>query len=180
MGSDLAATGGTGSLDQFNAGKVHVSGFEFLLNFDLLNESSKIKIPLSFAYTLTNAFFRSDFGSTQGIWGDVSFGDRVPYIPQNQCNFSLGIIYSSIEFNFNFRYNGSFDTQASNNGMNDTMTIDSNSIIDLSLKYNFASKINLTLNAINLLNKKYTASRVPSGYRPGHPFGIYAGIEFKL
>ena len=90
------------------------------------------------------------------------------------------IIYSSIEFNFNFRYNGSFDTQASNNGMNDTMTIDSNSIIDLSLKYNLASKINLTLNAINLLNKKYTASRVPSGYRPGHPFGIYAGIEFKL
>ena len=39
--------------------------------------------------------------------------------------------------------------------MNDTMTIDSNSIIDLSLKYNLASKINLTLNAINLLNKKY-------------------------
>ena len=180
LGSDLAATGGTGSLDQFNAGKVHVSGFEFLLNFDLLNESSKIKIPLSFAYTLTNAFFRSDFGSTQGIWGDVSFGDRVPLYSSNQCNFSLGIIYSSIEFNFNFRYNGSFDTQASNNGMNDTMTIDSNSIIDLSLKYNLASKINLTLNAINLLNKKYTASRVPSGYRPGHPFGIYAGIEFKL
>ena len=48
--------------------------------------------------------------------------------------------------------------------MNDTMTIDSSSIIDLSLKYNLASKINLTLNAINLLNKKYTASRVPSGY----------------
>ena len=180
LGSDLAATGGTGTLDQFNAGEVHVSGFEFLLNFDLLNDNSKIKIPLSFAYTLTNAFFRSNFGSSQGIWGDVSYGDRVPYIPQNQYNFSFSIIDTLIEFNFNFRYNGSFDTQASNKGMNDTMTIDSNSIIDLSFKYSVTPKIDLTLNAINLLNEKYTASRVPAGFRPGHPFGIYAGIEFKL
>ena len=180
LGSDLAATGGTGTLDQFNAGEVHVSGFEFLLNFDLLNDNSKIKIPLSFAYTLTNAFFRSNFGSSQGIWGDVSYGDRVPYIPQNQYNFSFSIIDALIEFNFNFRYNGSFDTQASNKGMNDTMTIDSNSIIDLSFKYSVTPKIDLTLNAINLLNEKYTASRVPAGFRPGHPFGIYAGIEFKL
>ena len=60
------------------------------------------------------------------------------------------------------------------------MIIDSNSIIDLSFKYSVTSKIDLTLNAINLLNEKYSASRVPAGFRPDHPFGIYAGIEFKL
>ena len=34
LGSDLAATGGTGSLDQFNAGEVDVNGLELLLNYD--------------------------------------------------------------------------------------------------------------------------------------------------
>ena len=34
LGSDLAASGGTGSLDQFNAGSVHVSGIELLLNYN--------------------------------------------------------------------------------------------------------------------------------------------------
>ena len=35
LGSDLAASGGSGSLDQFNAGSVHVSGIELLLNYNL-------------------------------------------------------------------------------------------------------------------------------------------------
>ena len=37
LGSDLAATGGTGSLDQFNAGEVAVSGVELLFNYELLS-----------------------------------------------------------------------------------------------------------------------------------------------
>ena len=46
LGSDLAATGGTGSLDQFNAGEVRVSGIELSLNYNLLqNTSKKYKLP---------------------------------------------------------------------------------------------------------------------------------------
>ena len=34
LGSDLAASGGIGTLDPFNAGAVHVSGAELLLNYN--------------------------------------------------------------------------------------------------------------------------------------------------
>jgi Fe(3+) dicitrate transport protein len=33
---------------------------------------------------------------------------------------------------------------------------------------------------INLFDEVYAASRVPAGFRPGHPFGAYAGVQFRL
>ncbi|WP_455168855.1 TonB-dependent receptor family protein, partial [Aegicerativicinus sediminis] len=57
LGSDLAATGGTGSLDQFNAGEVIVNGLELLLNYNLMPQNSKFSLPITFGYTYTNSEF---------------------------------------------------------------------------------------------------------------------------
>ena len=180
LGSDMAASGGTGSLDQFNAGAVNVSGLELLLNGNLAAADAKIQLPVSAAYTLTNAIFQSDFGSTQDVWGTVSNGDRVPYIPQHQFNLTASLIHSKYEVNFNGRYNGAFNTQASNGGTNDPMTLDSNVVIDMSAKYHLSSQISLTTQVINLFDEVYASARVPAGFRPGHPFGIYGGVAFRL
>jgi Fe(3+) dicitrate transport protein len=180
LGSDMAASGGTGSLDQFNAGAVNVSGLELLLNGNLAAADAKIQLPVSAAYTLTNAIFQSDFGSTQGVWGTVSNGDRVPYIPQHQFNLTASLVHSKYEVNFNGRSNGSFNTQAANGGTNDPMTLDSNVVIDMSAKYHLSSQISLTTQVINLFDEVYASARVPAGFRPGHPFGIYGGVAFRL
>jgi len=180
LGSDLAASGGTGSLDQFNAGEVNVSGLEVLLNYDLAAPSAKVQVPLSAAYTLTNAIFQNDFGSTQGIWGTVSTGDRVPYIPQHQFNLTASLVHAKYEFNLNGRYNGSFNTQASNGRLDHPMTLDDNIVVDLSGKYHLNSQISLTAQVINVFDEVYAAARVPAGFRPGHPFGIYGGVAFRL
>jgi len=180
LGTDLAATGGSGSLDQFNAGAVHVSGFEVLLNYSMLKENTKIQVPISLGYTLTHARFKSDFGSAEAIWGEVKNGDRVPYIPQHQFNLMASITHARYEFNINLRYNDGFDTLASNGGMVDTNPIPSYMVVDFSAKYPVAPKTRLSAQVINLLNEVYAASSVPSGLRPGHPFGIYAGLEWRL
>ena len=180
LGSDLAASGGTGSLDPFNAGEVNVSGAEVLVNYNFSDPASKVQTPFSLAYTWTNALFQNDFGSTQGIWGAVSEGDRVPYIPQHQLNISLGFSHQLYELNFNGRYNGSFTTRGSNGGLQDTLSLEDNIVIDFSAKYHLTSQISLTANIINLFDALYAASRVPAGFRPGHPFGAYAGIQFRL
>ena len=180
LGSDLTASGGTGSLDPFNAGEVNVSGAELLLNYNFYDPASKVQTPFSLAYTWTNALFQNDFGSTQGIWGAVSKGDRVPYIPQHQLNISLGFSHQLYELNFNGRYNGSFTTRGSNGGLQDTLPLEDNIEIDFSAKYHLTSQISLTANIINLFDEVYAAARVPAGFRPGHPFGAYAGIKFRL
>ena len=172
LGNDLAATGGFGELDPFNAGKALVNGLEILLTSDLV-ENKNISVPFSFSYTLTNAKFLTDFGSTQDIWGEVSNGDRIPYIPQHQLNSNIGIKTNKFEINFNGNYNGKFSTIADS-----SIEIPSYFIFDISLKYKVRPGITFTSKIINLFDENYAVSRAPAGLRPGHPFGIYAGFEY--
>ena len=174
LGNDLAATGGFGELDPFNAGEALVNGFEFLLRSNLI-DNDKTMIPLSLSYTLTNAKFLTDFGSTQDIWGEVRDGDRIPYIPQHQFNSSLSIQTKDYEINLSANYNGKFSTVA-----NGSSEIPSYFVFDVSFIYNLRSDLIFRSKILNLFDKKYSVSRAPAGLRPGHPFGIYAGFEYKF
>ena len=180
LGNDLAATGGTGSLDQFNAGEVSVSGLELLLNYDLLAESPKFKLPLTFGYTFTNAEFLNSFGSDAGIWGVVSEGDELPYIPRHQFNVMLSLEHQKYELNLSGRYNGEFRTLSGSGDIPANELVASNFIIDFSGKYHLSKKLSLNANIINMLDEVYAVSRVPEGLRPGHPFGASLGFEFRF
>jgi len=58
LGSDLAATGGGGTLDLFNAGEVDVSGLEVLGGYDFLTNNVNFSLPLTMTYTFTDAEFQ--------------------------------------------------------------------------------------------------------------------------
>ena len=180
LGSDLAATGGTGTLEQFNAGEVNVNGMEVLLNYNLAIKGSKISMPISFGYTFTNSEFQNSFDSSDGLWGVVSVGDEMPYIPKHQFNAAFSLEHSSFEINLNARYNGAFRTLAGTGTIPENEKVSSNFIVDISGKYYVNKKLRLTANIINLLDNTYAVSRVPAGLRPGHPFGIYGGLEFSF
>ncbi len=172
LGSDLGATGGTGSLDQFNAGEVRVSGIEFLLNYNLLyNKSEKFKLPVSVSYTLTDTEFLTSFDSNEDIYGVVTKGDEIPYIAKNQLNATFGLEHKKFEVNLNSRYTGAFRTKAGSGSIPENFKVDSNFIVDLSARYFLNENFTLSTNIINLFNTKYAVSRVPAGLRPGHPFG---------
>lgn len=180
LGSDLAATGGTGTLDQFNAGAVRVNGLELLLNYDILNANRNWSLPIALGYTLTNAEFLTNFGSEDDLWGEVSSGDQLPYIPQHQLNASVGLDHEKFQVNLNARYNGEYRTRAGSGSIPNDELVASNFIIDVSGKYHLTTKLSVRVNIINLLNERYAVSRVPAGIRPGHPFGSYAGLEYRF
>ncbi|WP_100615511.1 TonB-dependent receptor family protein [Confluentibacter citreus] len=180
LGSDLAASGGTGSLDQFNAGEVVVKGLEVLLNYNLLSKTSKFALPISFGYTFTDTELLNSFESTDELWGDVTKGDELPYISKHQFNAVISLEHDRFELNLSGRYNGQFRTLAGTGSLQENERVDSNFIIDFSGKYHFNKHISLTGNIINLLDETYAVSRVPSGLRPGHPFGAYGGLEIRF
>ena len=180
LGSDLAASGGVGTLDQFNAGAVRVNGLELLVNYDVLQKSSKLSMPISFGYTYTNTEFLSDFASNVGIWGDVSVGDEMPYIPKHQFNAMIGLEHQKFELSLSGRYNGEFRTVAGTGSIAQNERVNANFIIDFAAKYHLAKQLSLTTTMINLLDEAYAVARVPAGLRPGHPFGIYGGLEFRF
>ncbi|NNE31928.1 MAG: TonB-dependent receptor [Winogradskyella sp.] len=180
LGSDIAATGGTGSLEQFNAGEVNVNGIELLLNYDLLPNDPKFKLPLTFGYTFTNTEFQNSFGSDNDIWGEVEAGDELPYIPKHQFNAMLSLEHNKYELNISGRYNGEFRTLAGSGDIANDELVASNFIIDFSAKYHFSKLLSFTGNIINMLDETYAVSRVPAGLRPGHPFGANLGLELRF
>jgi Fe(3+) dicitrate transport protein len=180
LGSDLAATGGGGTLDLFNAGEVDVSGLEVLGGYDFLANNVNFSLPLTMTYTFTDAEFQNTFDSNVGIWGKVDSGDEVPYISRHQFNAGLSFIAEKFEAHANARYRGEFRTQAGTGDIPSNEKVGSNFILDISAKYHLTDNFSLTTNVINMLDTEYEVSRVPAGLRPGHPFGIYGGFEFRL
>lgn len=179
LGSDLAATGGTGSLEQFNAGEVNVTGLEVLLNYNALNNHKKLRLPITVAYTLTNAEFRSSFDSPNDIWGEVTKGDEMPYIPKHQFNVLISLEHPSYELNLSGRYNGAFRTKAGSGSIPANELVPSSFVVDFSAKYHLNDHFSINGRIINLLDETYAVSRVPAGLRPGHPFGAFIGIFLR-
>ncbi|MCE2612719.1 TonB-dependent receptor [Flavobacteriaceae bacterium D16] len=176
LGSDLAATGGTGSLEQFNAGAVNVSGIELLLNYDLLSGDDKFRLPLTFAYTLTDTEFQNSFGSEDDLWGEVNEGDELPYIAKHQFNLGVSLEHKDFEVNLSGRYNGAFRTEAGSGSIPDAEEVPANFIVDLSGKYQFSKNLGITMNVLNLTDEEYAVARVPAGLRPGLPFNASLGF----
>ena len=181
LGSDLAASGGTGSLDLFNAGAATVRGIELLLNYDLLrNSDSDLRFPLTFSYTLTDTRFDSDFDSDDSIFGEVNKGDEIPYIPKNQFNITAALEGERFNVSLSGRYTSAFRTQAGTGEIPPEYKIRSNFIVDAAARYIYTKRITFSLNMMNVFNSAYEVSRTPAGLRPGAPFMFNAGVGYRF
>lgn len=180
LGSDLAASGGSGSLDQFNAGEAQVKGLELMLNYNLLEKNNKISLPITFGYTYTDTEFLNNFGSDEDLWGEVSKGDEFPYIAKHQFNASISLNHNDYEIHVSGRQNGAFRTFAGKGSINSVNGVNPNFVVDFSGKYHLKNNLSITGSAINLFNNTYVAAKAPAGLRPGHPFAVYGGLEYRF
>ena len=183
LGSDLAASGGTGSLEQFNAGEARVAGLEVLLNYDLLsaiNKETHLKLPLTVSYTFTDAQFTNDFDSDDSVFGTVSDGDEIPYIANHQFNITAAFENTVVNFSVSGRFTDSFRTEAGQGSIPAANRIGSNFILDVSGRYFYTPRVTLFANIINLLDTEYEVARLPAGLRPGAPFMFNAGIGYTF
>lgn len=180
LGSDFAATGGTGNLDQFNAGEVDVKGVELLLNYQVLDRESTFQLPITIGYTYTDSEFRNSFSSDDGLWGEVVAGDEMPYISKHQFNSTISLEHPKFAVNVVGRYTGEFRTMAGSGSIPANELVPSNFVLDFGAQYNLTSNLRLTGNISNLLNETYVVSRVPAGLRPGMPFAAYGGLKYAF
>lgn len=177
QGSDNMSAGGSGTGDLFNAGKAIVKGIEFLFTYDII-KTKNIELPITFSYTLTDTKLKSNFNST--IWGNVIDGDEIPYIAQNQFSILTNLKYKKWDFALSSKYVDAFRTRAGQGEIASNVKVNSNFIVDASAKYFITKKVAIMSNIVNLFDSQYAVSRVPAGLRPGHPFGINAGIMARF
>ena len=178
LGSDLAASGGAGTLEQFNVGEARVKGAEFLVQYQPLPENCNVRLPLQVSYTYTDTEIRNSFESHS--WGNVVRGDEIPYIFKHALNMQLGIECKWFYANIGARYNSDMRTSPGQGTIAEREKVPANLIFDASLNVFVNKYLTVRLNAINLTNRVYLTSRHPAGLRAGHPFGIYAGANVQF
>lgn len=178
LGSDLAASGGSGTLEQFNVGEARVKGAEFLVQYRPLPHTCSLRLPLQLSYTYTDTEMRNSFESHS--WGNVVRGDEIPYIFKHALNMQLGIEYKWFYANIGARYNSDMRTSPGQGVIAEREKVPANLILDASVNVLVNKYLTLRLNAINLTNRVYLTSRHPAGLRAGHPFGIYAGANVQF
>ena len=178
LGSDLAASGGAGTLEQFNIGEARVKGAEFLVQYQPLPKNCNVRLPLQVSYTYTDTEIRNSFESHS--WGNVVRGDEIPYIFKHALNMQLGIECKWFYANIGARYNSDMRTSPGQGTIAEREKVPANLIFDASLNVFVNKYLTVRLNAINLTNRVYLTSRHPAGLRAGHPFGIYAGANVQF
>lgn len=178
LGSDLAASGGAGTLEQFNVGEARVKGAEFLVQYQPLQKNCNVRLPLQVSYTYTDTEIRNSFESHS--WGNVVRGDEIPYIFKHALNMQLGIECKWFYANIGTRYNSDMRTSPGQGTIAEREKVPANLIFDASLNVFVNKYLTVRLNAINLTNRVYLTSRHPAGLRAGHPFGIYAGANVQF
>ncbi len=160
--------------DAFNGNGVHVPGLELSARFSAF-ESHTWQVPLELAYTWMKAEFQSDFDS--GFFGEVSAGDPVPYIPDNQLWVSAGLLGGPWALRISASYVESVCTAARCGAYEKT---DNSLTVDASAHY--AVNPQLTLYAVveNIADDIYLAAREPYGARPNKPRTFMAGARFSF
>jgi Fe(3+) dicitrate transport protein len=182
LGSDLQAGGGTGTTEQFNAGKVRVIGVEFSATTDFaeLLGTGNVALPFNINYTYTDATFQTDFDSNFSPWGTVQKGDEIPFIPRHQLNSSLSLNFYAFGINLNSVYSPKMRTSAGQGPIQDDLGTDTYLLFDLNSSYSLNSDIELFVNVRNLFNNNYIVSDRPFGVRPGLPRTFMGGIKVAL
>jgi Fe(3+) dicitrate transport protein len=161
--------------DAFNGDAATVQGLEFILstNFDL---GSGFNVPLTLSYTHINGEFDTDIASTD-FFGDVSAGDPIPYIPENQLQLSLGLEANQwgIQANANFVDEvcvrascGSFERT------DDTLTM------DLIANYQVNPALNLYSRIENITAEEDILGRHPYGARPNKDRTLSVGLRMDF
>jgi len=167
--------------NQFDGGQARVRGIEASLGYDLGRANGwSLAVPVSLAYTRTDATFRSSFSSGFEEWGTVETGDELPYLPEQALNLQVGIEGERWRINLAGNYIDDMRTVASQGSLPAGQRTESAFVVDLAAYYNVTDQAELFTRVENLTDEAWIASRRPAGARPGQPRMTYVGLRVKF
>lgn len=194
LGSDNVSGGGAGTGDMYNAGNAKIQGLEVNVEYDLLHQISannNFKLPISIAYTYTDAQFKQTFTNGGGDWGSgkINTNDLIPFITPHLLTVSLQLETQKFNITTIARYTGETRIKPGqgnaiipkdNVNYNDVNTIAGFLIIDVSANYKFNSYLSVFSTINNITDNKAIVANLPNGYRPNMPLSFNVGLKVQL
>jgi Fe(3+) dicitrate transport protein len=164
--------------NQYNAGEVKVSGLEVKTGVEFT--SGSLTIPVDLTYTFTTTEFQNSFQSGLDTWGNVTPGDELPYVPENQLQLSVGVVGEKWRSDILVRYVDEMRTTAGQSAMVAGESIASHTVVDMAAHYNIADNQEITFNVDNLLDNKYMATRAHGSIMAGKPRSVTLGYKYSF
>lgn len=163
---------------QFDAGSAHVYGLEALAAHHF--EAGSLTFPVSGAYTLSYGEFRSSFDSADPIYGMVTAGDEIPYLPRHQLTAQLACEHERFGAYVAGTYVSPVREQAGSQPLDQVSSTDPLVTLDVGVSVKVLGFASLYLNARNLLGYQGIVAHRPFGARPNAPFWIQGGLKVEL
>jgi Fe(3+) dicitrate transport protein len=163
---------------QFSAGSAHIYGLEAYAAYEL--QAGPVKLPLSFAYTLTRSKFTRDFDSADPIYGSVKRGDELPYIPRHQGSVTLGAELDYGGVALAGYHIDRMREEADAGSLDDAFATDPQTWLDVSVFVKPFKVLSIYGNLRNLTGEASIAGRRPFGARPNAPRWLQVGAKLAF
>ncbi len=183
LGRDTFSSGGTGTGDVFNGGKVDLHGLELAGSYDagsFFGLKKGYSLPIRANYTYTKSEFKNSFNSSFEEWGNVISGDELPYLPNNQFYISGGVETPDWGASIGGKYVGEARSKAGNGAIPEAQLVEAHWVFDAAGEYKITKNIRGFATVDNIFDEEYIAALRPAGARPGMPLTAMAGIKVSL
>ncbi|MAU61481.1 MAG: hypothetical protein CMI62_12220 [Parvibaculum sp.] len=182
LGTCTASTGGGCAIGaQFDGGEVDVKGLELSAGYDVAGLlGTGFSVPLGAIYTYTDAEFQTSFNSGFGPWGNVTAGDKLPYVPEHQLTLTAGVEGETWRANVIASYVDETRSVAGQGSIPANELINERVVVDLSGEVEIVPGVSLIGIVENLTDEVYNVSFDPAGARPGKPRTILGGVRFTF
>lgn len=178
LGSDLAAAGGGSTGETFNGGEVQTAGLELQISYDpLVHQKTSFGLPVTMGYTYTDATFQNDFDSDYGAWGQVSSGDKLPYLASHQLSVGIGLEHYKFNVNLNGKIRDEMRTRAGQGSIPEDERIEAMLVFDASAAWRLHKHVTLFGNILNMTDAVYAVANRPAGLRPGMKRSFNIGVK---
>ncbi len=163
---------------QISAGRARIYGFEAVVEHEIL--LPPVKLPISASYTLTLTEFLETFQSEDPIFGEVEAGDELPYVPQHQGRVSIAAELDRSGLYLAGSYTAAMREQSGQGPIG--LTTDRQVVLEAGAHHDFETPVPVRayLQAQNLLDDQFIASRRPFGARPNPPFMLQVGAKLSF
>jgi Fe(3+) dicitrate transport protein len=163
---------------QFDAGRARIYGLEATAEHE--PRFGRFRFPLNASYTLTFAEFARSFDSEDPIFGRVSRGDELPYVPRHQA---YGLVAAELDQGGVFASGtlvSRMRERAGSEPLGETLATDRQLTVDFGAKLRPLSFLELYASLRNAFNSRALVSRRPFGARPNAPRWFQLGAKLSF
>jgi Fe(3+) dicitrate transport protein len=161
--------------DAFNGDAATVRGVEALVS-SRVEIFDQVSLSAQLSFTYIDGEFDTDIADT-AFFGDVNAGDPIPYIPETQFQFSLGLDKGAWQVNTNISYVDEVCARASCGVFERT---DDALTLDIAGNYLLNDSLKIFARLENATDERDILGRQPYGARPNKGRSSSVGVEFNF